>query len=65
MNGPALTRKTELQIRTAQRRDDPRAFALGAIGRLSAKRTGRASCDAWIGYALGQWRAFLREQSAS
>ena len=59
-----LTRKTDLAILAAQRRDNPRAFALGAIDRLNAKRTGRASCDAWIDYAIGQWRAFLRETVA-
>ena len=38
-----LTRKTDLAILAAQRRDNPRAFALGAIDRLNAKRTGRAT----------------------
>ena len=36
-----------------------REFALGAIARLEARRTGRPSFDAWIELAIRQWRDFL------
>lgn len=36
-----------------------REFALGAIQRLEARKTGRPSFDAWIVYAIRQWRDFL------
>jgi hypothetical protein len=34
-------------------------YARGAIERLNARRTGRASCDAWIDYAIRQWKPLV------
>lgn len=59
--GVEITVKTDLEIRSAKRREDPRGFAIDAIGRLDARRSGRPSDDAWIDYAIGQWRAFLSD----
>jgi hypothetical protein len=36
-------------------------YALAAIDRLNARRTGRDSFDAWIDYAIRQWRDYLAE----
>jgi len=38
-------------------------FALGAIDRLNARRIGHASFDAWINFAVRNWKEWISAQS--
>ena len=50
----ALSRPSPLVLDAAGR-----AYAAQCVANLNASRTGRPSDDAWIEYALRQWRDFL------